>query len=39
LNVKLRTLEQEGRWREIEELEERLETVEKALKGRERTVV
>jgi hypothetical protein len=39
LNVKLRTLEQEGRWREIEELGERLETVEKALKGRERTVV
>ena len=36
LNVKLRALEQERRWREIEELEERLEAVEGVLKGREK---
>ena len=36
LNVKLRALEQERRWREIEELEARLEAVESVLKGRER---
>ena len=34
LNVKLRALEQERRWREIEELEERLEALESVLKGR-----
>ena len=36
LNVKLRALEQERRWREIKELEARLEAVESVLKGRER---
>ena len=36
LNVKLRALEQERRWREIEELEARLEAVEGVLKGREK---
>jgi hypothetical protein len=34
LNVKLRALEQERRWREIEELEGRLEALESVLKGR-----
>ena len=36
LNVKLRALEQERRWREIEELEGRLEAVEGVLKGRQK---
>ncbi len=36
LNVKLRALEQERRWREIQELEERLDAVESVLKGREK---
>jgi glutathione S-transferase len=36
LNVKLRALELERRWREIEELEARLEAVEGVLKGREK---
>ena len=36
LNVKLRALEQERHWREIEELEGRLEAVEGVLKGREK---
>jgi len=36
LNVKLRALEQERRWREIEELEARLEAVEGVLKGRQK---
>jgi hypothetical protein len=34
LNVKLRALEQERRWRETEEHEERLEALESVLKGR-----
>ena len=34
LNVKLRALEQERRWREAEELEARLEAVESVLKSR-----
>jgi hypothetical protein len=34
LNVKLRALEQERRWREIENHEERLEALESLLKGR-----
>lgn len=36
LNVKLRALEQERRWREIEELAARLEAVEGVLKDREK---
>jgi len=36
LNVKLRALEQERRWREIEELEARLEAVEGVLQGRQK---
>jgi hypothetical protein len=34
LNVKLRALEQERRWKEIEELESRLEALETVLKAR-----
>ena len=34
LNVKLRALEQERRWKEIEELESRLEALESVLKAR-----
>lgn len=34
LNVKLRVLEQERRWRETQELEARLEAMESVLKGR-----
>jgi hypothetical protein len=36
LNVKLRALEQERRWREIEELEARLQAMEGVLKSREK---
>ena len=36
LNVKLRALEQERRWREVEELAVRIETVEGVLKSREK---
>ena len=36
LNVKLRALEQERRWKETEELEDRLEALESVLKGREK---
>ena len=36
LNVKLRALEQERRWREVEELAARLEAVEGVLKDREK---
>ncbi len=36
LNVKLRVLEQERRWREVEELAARLEAVESVLKDREK---
>src|SRR5215216_7891774 len=37
LNVKLRASEQqEGRWKETEELEDRLEALESVLKGREK---
>ena len=35
LNVKLRALEQERRWREVEELAVRIDAVESVLKGRE----
>ena len=34
LNVKLRALEQERKWKEVDELEERLEVLEEVLKGR-----
>ncbi len=34
LNVKLRAVELERKWKEIEELEERLEALEEVLKGR-----
>jgi Skp family chaperone for outer membrane proteins len=36
LNVKLRVLEQERRWKETEEHEERLEALESVLMGREK---
>ena len=34
LNVKLRAVELERKWKEVEELEERLEVLEEVLKGR-----
>jgi hypothetical protein len=34
LNVKLRALERERKWKELGELEDRLEALERVLKGR-----